>query len=218
MRGMGGGVGGLEQAKPPGCPHGKGMRDHQGGIPCKCSPGKGRQLTLRGQGHPAVVLSGAGSGGRSRGAFLSHVGAKIPGTSRTAHPAGTGCGTPVLHNVLGWATGMWQAQRGQALLQPGCALPTGLVTDAGAAGLVSGVGSDAALQLTSSFLPFFRAFVTGGSTFGCFHREDLCVHVPGDKHTDVNVRGNVNIYNNFPQLRVVLEQKISILGVGTSIL
>lgn len=50
------------------------------------------------------------------------------------------------------------------------------------------------------------------------HHVDVYVQVPGDKRTDVNVRKNVNIYNNFPQLRDVLEQKISILGVGTSIL
>lgn len=50
------------------------------------------------------------------------------------------------------------------------------------------------------------------------HCADVYAYVPGDKHTDVNVRKNVNTYNNFPQLRDVLEQKNSILGVGTSIL
>lgn len=44
------------------------------------------------------------------------------------------------------------------------------------------------------------------------------MHVPGGKHTDVSMRQNTNVYNNFPQLRHVLEQKISILGVRTSIL
>lgn len=82
-----------------------------------------------------------------------------------------------------------------------------------------------ALPLTAFSLPFSGRFSVGDST-GCqaersrhvCHRADVYVHVPGDKYTNVNVRKNVNIYNNFPQLRVVLEQKISILGVGTSIL
>lgn len=81
------------------------------------------------------------------------------------------------------------------------------------------------MTLTSFSLLFFGGFSVGGSTgyqaersrHVCRHA-DVYVHVPGDKYTDVNVRKNVNIYNIFPQLRVVLEQKISILGVGTSIL
>ena len=51
-----------------------------------------------------------------------------------------------------------------------------------------------------------------------WHLAEVYARVPGDKHTDESERKNVNIYNNFPQLRDVLEQKISILGVTTSIL
>lgn len=52
----------------------------------------------------------------------------------------------------------------------------------------------------------------------CVGVQMCSVHVPAGKHTDVSVRQNTNVYNNFPQLRDVLEQKISILGVRASIL
>lgn len=68
-------AGGWSRQKPQAAHARKGTRHHQRSDSfCKCAQGKGRQLNLKGQGCSAEMLSGAGSGGRSRGTCLSHRG------------------------------------------------------------------------------------------------------------------------------------------------
>lgn len=104
---------------------------------------------------------------------------------------------------------------GTGATHPGCPLLLGLVTGTGALRPVSVVGV-VALPLTSlcfGCIGDFAPSAEQSNTGVC-----QCADVPSGKYTDVNVRDNINVYNYFPQLRDVLEQKISILGVGTSIL
>lgn len=89
---------------------------------------------------------------------------------------------------------------------PGFPLPLGLTVGMGALRWVSVV-----------WFYCWHPFALGGPAV-CVGVQMCSVHVPAGKHTDVSVRQNTNVYNNFPQLRDVLEQKISILGVRASIL
>lgn len=104
---------------------------------------------------------------------------------------------------------------GIGVAHPGCPLLLGLVVGTGAPRPVSVVGV-AALPLTSLSFGCIGDFAPSAEQSN--KSVCQCTDVPSGKYTDVNVRDNINVYNNFPQLRDVLEQKISILGVGTSIL
>lgn len=128
-------------------------------------------------------------------------------------------GWPQGHRDAGCSILLAAGGEGTGAAHPGCALLLGLVAGAEAPRWVSVVGG-AALPLTSLFFGCIGDFAPSAeqSNPGVCQCADVHAHVPGGKYTDVNVRDNINVYNNFPQLRDVLEQKISILGVRTSIL